>query len=61
MTLSKNMLRRGALLKIEAQEEKIGIKPSGFKKIIKDHPQANIEIKVLNYAKDDTVLDLLFD
>jgi hypothetical protein len=55
------MLRRGALLKIEAQEEKIGIKPSGFKKILKDHPQANIEIKVLNYAKDDTLLDLLFD
>jgi hypothetical protein len=53
------MIRKGSLLRVEALEDKIGIKPSGFKNILRDHPQANIEIKVRNFANNDIVLELL--
>jgi hypothetical protein len=38
------MIRKGSLLRVEARADHIGIKPSGLKNILRDHPQANIEI-----------------
>lgn len=61
ITLSKNMLKKGSLLKIEATEEKIGFKPSSFQKVLKENQNANIELKVVNNVKNDIVFKLLID
>jgi len=59
IALSKNMLKKGSLLKIEATQEKIGFKPSSFQKVLRENESANIELKVANNAKNDIVLKLL--
>lgn len=59
IALSKNMTRKGALLKIEAAKENIGIRNGEFAKILQENPQANIEIKKMNQANNEIVLQLL--
>ena len=59
IALSKNLIKKGSILKIEAMKDKMGIKKSSFKKILKENPQANVEIKMFNEAKNDIVLELL--
>ncbi len=59
IALSKNMIRKGSLLKIEAVKESIGIRNSEFAKIIEENPKANIQIQRMNEANNEIVLKLL--
>ena len=56
---SRSMIRKDSLLKIKSEEFNIGIKTTTFKKILQDHPQANIDIELYNYSKHNVALELL--
>jgi hypothetical protein len=59
IALSKNMIRKGSLLKVEAIKANIGIRPIEFSRILQGNPQANIEIQRMNEANNEIVLELL--